>query len=277
MQATFPDGASVPALGIGTYRMGESARLRDQEVATLQLALDAGVCLIDTAEMYGDGGAEMVVGAALRGDRRDKAFVVTKVLPSNAGRRRVIAACERSLTRLGIDRIDLYLLHWRSSTPLAETVDAFEQLVQQGRIARWGVSNFDVADLQELWSIAAGTHCATDQVYYSASRRGVEFDLLPWLQSHRLPLMAYCPFDEGRLLTDRTLAAIGHKHGVSTAQVALAWLLAKPGVVAIPKAGRAQHLRENLAAAALELDAEDIAQIDRRWPPPVKKQGLAIV
>jgi diketogulonate reductase-like aldo/keto reductase len=277
MQATFPDGVSVPALGIGTYRMGESARLHDQEVATLQLAIDAGVRVVDTAEMYGDGGAERVVGAALRGDRRDQAFVVTKVLPSNAGRRRVMAACERSLTRLAIDRIDLYLLHWRNATPLAETVDAFEQLVQQGRIARWGVSNFDAADLQELWSIAAGTDCAADQVYYSASRRGVEFDLLPWLQSHRMPLMAYCPFDEGRLLTDRTLVAIGHKHGVSTAQVALAWLLARPGVIAIPKASRAQHLRENLGAAQLKLDADDIAQIDRRWPAPVKKQGLAIV
>ncbi|HEY4039993.1 MAG TPA: aldo/keto reductase [Burkholderiaceae bacterium] len=277
MQATFPDGVSIPALGIGTYRMGESARSRDQEVATLQLAIDAGVRVVDTAEMYGDGGAETVVGAALRGDRRDKAFVVTKVLPSNAGRRRVMAACERSLARLAIDRIDLYLLHWRSATPLAETVDAFEQLVQQGRIARWGVSNFDVADLRELWSIAAGTHCAADQVYYSASRRGVEFDLLPWCQSHRMPLMAYCPFDEGRLLTDRTLVAIGHKHGVSTAQVALAWLLAKPGVIAIPKASRAQHLRQNLGAAELKLDADDLAQMDRRWPAPVKKHALAIV
>jgi diketogulonate reductase-like aldo/keto reductase len=277
MQVTFADGVSIPALGIGTYRMGESARLRDQEVATLQLAIDAGVRVVDTAEMYGDGGAETVVGAALRGDRRDKAFVVTKVLPSNAARRRVMAACERSLARLAIDRIDLYLLHWRSATPLAETVDAFEQLVQQGRIARWGVSNFDVSDLRELWSIAAGTHCAADQVYYSASRRGVEFDLLPWLQAHRMPLMAYCPFDEGRLLTDRTLVAIGHKHSVSTAQVALAWLLAKPGVIAIPKASLAQHLRDNLEAAQLKLDADDIAQIDRRWPAPVSKQGLVIV
>jgi diketogulonate reductase-like aldo/keto reductase len=277
MQVMFPDGGSVPGLGIGTYRMGESARLRDQEIATLQQAIDVGVRVIDTAEMYADGGAEQVVGAALRGDRRDQAFVVTKVLPSNAGRRRMMTACERSLARLAIDRIDLYLLHWRSATPLAETVEAFEQLVHQGRIARWGVSNLDVAELQELWSLAAGTHCAADQVYYSVSRRGVEFDLLPWLQSHRVPLMAYCPFDEGRLLGDRTLAAIGHKHGVSAAQVALAWLLAKPGVIAIPKASHAQHLRENVAAAQLKLDADDLAQIDRRWPPPVSKHSLAMV
>jgi diketogulonate reductase-like aldo/keto reductase len=277
MDVTFPDGATVPALGIGTYRMGESSRLREREVATLQLAIESGVRVIDTAEMYGDGGAEKVVGAALRDGRRDQAFVVTKVLPSNASRRGVMAACERSLTRLSIERIDLYLLHWRGATPLAETVEAFEQLVQQGRIARWGVSNFDVDDMQQLHDIPGGTRCAANQVYYSASRRGVEFDLLPWLQSHRLPLMAYCPFDEGRLLGDPTLAAVGRKHGVDSAQVALAWLLAKPGVIAIPKAGRIEHLRQNLAAADLKLEAEDLALIDRRWPPPRHKQGLAIV
>ena len=277
MDVAFPDGETVPALGIGSYRMGESAQAREREVATLQLALDVGVRLIDTAEMYGDGGAESVVGAALRGGRRHKAFVVTKVLPSNAGRRRVITACERSLARLAIDRIDLYLLHWRGATPLAETVEAFEQLVHLGRIARWGVSNFDLADLQELYALLAGTHCAGNQVYYSASRRGVEFDLLPWLQSRRVPLMAYCPFDEGRILSDDTLAAIGRKHGVSSAQVALAWLLAKPGVIAIPKAAKPEHLRENVAAASLKLDADDLGQIDRRWPPPAGKQRLAIV
>jgi diketogulonate reductase-like aldo/keto reductase len=277
MDVTFPDGETVPALGIGTYRMGESPRAREREVATLQLALDAGVRVIDTAEMYADGGAESIVGEALRGGRRRKAFVVTKVLPSNAGRRRVIAACERSLARLGVDRIDLYLLHWRSATPLAETVEAFEQLVHLGRIARWGVSNFDVADLQELYALLAGTHCAANQVYYSASRRGVEFDVLPWLHSRRVPLMAYCPFDEGRILNDRTLTTIGRKHGVSSAQVALAWLLAKPGVVAIPKAGRPEHLDENVAATNLKLDAEDMEQIDRRWRPPAGKQPLAIV
>jgi diketogulonate reductase-like aldo/keto reductase len=277
MNVAFPDGRSVPALGIGTYRMGESARVREQEIATLQIAIDAGVRVIDTAEMYADGGAETLVGAALRGGRRDKAFVVTKVLPSNAGRRRLIAACERSLARLAIDRIDLYLLHWRGATSLAETVDTFEQLVHQGRIARWGVSNFDVTDMQELGSLSSGMHCAADQVYYSASRRGVEFDLLPWLQSHRMPLMAYCPFDEGRLLGDRTLVAISSKHGVSTAQVALAWLLAKHGVIAIPKASSARHLRDNVAAMDLRLDAEDITQIDLRWPPPARKQDLTVI
>jgi diketogulonate reductase-like aldo/keto reductase len=277
MDVTFPDGATVPPLGIGTYRMGESSRSREQEVATLQLAIDLGVRVVDTAEMYGSGGAEKVVGVALRGGRRDRAFVVTKVLPSNASRRGVIAACERSLTRLSIERIDLYLLHWRGATPLAETVEAFEQLLQQGRIARWGVSNFDIDDMQQTVQVPGGTRCAADQVYYSVSQRGVEFDLLPWLQSHRVPTMAYSPFDEGRLLGDATLAAIGRKHAVSTAQVALAWLLSKPGVIAIPKAGRIEHLRQNVAAAELKLDSQDFALIDRHWPPPARRRPLAMV
>ena len=277
MDVTFPDATTVPALGIGTYRMGESTRTREREIASLQSALDAGIRVIDTAEMYADGGAESVVGAALRGNRRDGAFVVTKVLPSNASHSGVICACERSLKRLQIDRIDLYLLHWRGATPLAETVDAFEHLVVRGRIARWGVSNFDVSDMQEVQALAAGKRCSANQVYFSVSRRGVEFDLLPWSSSRGMPLMAYSPFDEGRLLGDRTLASIGRKHGVGAAQVALAWLLAKPGVIAIPKAGRSEHVQENAVAANLALDADDIAQIDRRWPPPSKKQALAIV
>ena len=277
MDVTFPDGTVVPALGIGTYRMGESEHSRRSEVATLQLAIDSGVRVIDTAEMYANGAAEQVVGEALRGGRRERAFVVSKVLPSNAGRRAVVAACERSLARLAIDRIDLYLLHWRGSIPLAQTVEAFEQLVERGWIARWGVSNFDLDDIRELHGLPAGSHCAADQVYYSASRRGVEFDLLPWLQSRRVPLMAYCPFDEGRLLGEATLTAIGRRHGVGAAQVALAWLLGKPGVIAIPKAGTPEHLRDNVAAATLRLDPEDIERIDRRWPPPARKQGLAVV
>ena len=277
MDVIFADGTAVPALGIGTYRMGESARTREREIASLQCALDAGIRVIDTAEMYADGGAESVVGAALQGGRRASAFVVTKVLPSNARRSGVIAACEHSLRRLGIDCIDLYLLHWRGATPLGETVDAFEHLLARGHIARWGVSNFDVSDMHEVQALAAGAHCGANQVYFSVSRRGVEFDLLPWARSRGMPLMAYSPFDEGRLLSDRTLAAIGRKHAVGAAQVALAWLLARPGVIAIPKAGRAEHVLENLQAANLVLDTDDIAQIDRRWQPPSKKQALAIV
>jgi diketogulonate reductase-like aldo/keto reductase len=277
MDVRFPDGETVPALGIGTYRMGETAAAREREIGALQLALDAGVRVVDTAEMYADGGAERIVGAALRGGRRDKAFVVSKVLPSNASRRGVMAACERSLARLGIERLDLYLLHWRGATPLAQTVEAFEQLIDQGKIARWGVSNFDLPDMHEVTGLRAGAHCAADQVYYSAARRGVEFDLLPWLREREVPLMAYCPFDEGRLLGAPVLAALARKHGASPAQVALAWLLGRPGVIAIPKAGSRSHQQENNAAPALKLDAGDLAQIDRHWPPPARKQPLAIV
>jgi diketogulonate reductase-like aldo/keto reductase len=277
MDVRFPDGETVPALGAGTYRMGETAAAREREIGALQLALDAGVRVVDTAEMYADGGAERIVGAALRGGRRDQAFVVTKVLPSNASRHGVMAACERSLARLGIERIDLYLLHWRGATPLAQTVEAFERLIGQGKIARWGVSNFDLPDMQEVMGLPAAPHCSADQVYYSAARRGVEFDLLPWLRERAVPLMAYCPFDEGRLLGDAVLAALARKHGTSAAQVALAWLLGRPGVIAIPKAGSRAHQQENNAARALKLDADDLAQIDRRWPPPARKQPLAIV
>ena len=277
MSVTFADGATVPALGIGTYRMGQAAFSRPREIAALQLALDLGVRVIDTAEMYADGGAEQVVGAALGGGRRDQAFVVSKVLPSNASHNGVMAACERSLKRLAIQRIDLYLLHWRGATPLAQTVDAFEELVRRGSIARWGVSNFDLDDMQRLFELNTAARCAANQVYYSASRRGVEFDLAPWMSEQRMPLMAYCPFDEGRLLADRTLAAIGRKHGVSTAQVALAWLLSRPGVIAIPKAGSVEHVRDNAAAANLHLTAEDFELIDRHFPPPKRKQRLSVV
>jgi diketogulonate reductase-like aldo/keto reductase len=274
---TFADGLTVPGLGIGTYRMGQVASAREQEIAAVQLALDLGVRVIDTAEMYADGGAERVVGAALRGGRRDRAFVVSKVLPSNASRSAVLSACERSLERLAIERLDLYLLHWRGATPLAQTVEAFEDLVRRGRIARWGVSNFDLDDMEQLSALDNGAHCAADQVYYSASRRGVEFDLLPWLTRCGLPLMAYCPFDEGRLLRDRTLGAIGRRHGVSAAQVALGWLLSRPGVIAIPKAGSPEHVRDNAAAANLKLTGEDFELIDRHFPPPTRKQDLSVV
>jgi len=277
MMATFADGATVPALGIGTYRMGESASLREREISALQLALDLGVRVIDTAEMYADGGAERVVGAALSGGRRDQAFVVSKVRPSNASRTGAMAACERSLARLAIERIDLYLLHWRGATPLAQTVEAFEELVRRGRIARWGVSNFDLDDMEQLVALEHGAHYAADQVYYSVSRRGVEFDLMPWLSERRVPMMAYSPFDEGRLLRDRTLAAIGRRHGASTAQVALAWVLSRPGVIAIPKASDVGHVRENAAAANLKLTAEDFELIDRHFAPPKRKQRLSVI
>jgi diketogulonate reductase-like aldo/keto reductase len=203
-------------------------------------------------------------------------FIVSKVLPGNSSRAGTLAACERSLARLRSDRIDLYLLHWRGSVPLAETVDAFERLQRDGKIRHWGVSNFDAADMAELWQTAAGRGCAANQVYYSASRRGVEFDLLPWQRERGVPTMAYCPLDQGALARDATLAEIGTRHGASAAQVAIAWLLAQPGVIAIPKAVRPEHVRALVGAGELRLDETDLAKIGRRFPPPKRPQPLAL-
>ena len=279
---TLPGGEAIPALGLGTWRLGESARAAAAEVAALRLALELGYRLFDTAEMYGEGGAEERVGAAVAGAlragdlRRDELFIVSKVYPHNASRSGTIAACERSLKRLKLDHIDLYLLHWRGAHPLADTVDAFETLKRQGRIRHWGVSNFDTDDMEELSSVAGGAHCAADQVYYSLSQRGAEFDLLPWLRARSIAAMAYCPIDQGALARDATLRAIGERHRVSAAQVALAWMLAQPGVVAIPKAAREAHLRENLEAAALALNAADHLELDRQFAPPRRKEPLAM-
>jgi len=279
---SLPSGAKVPALGLGTWRMGENARSRKQEVAAVRFALEAGYRLIDTAEMYGEGGAEEVIGAALadaignRVVRREELFIVSKVSPHNASRQGVVSACERSLKRLGIEHIDLYLLHWRGQHALSATVEGFEALRAAGRIRHWGVSNLDAEDMEELWRAQGGSACAANQVYYSASERGVEFDLLPWQRRHRVPLMAYCPIDQGAAAKDRTLGAIGARRGATAAQVALAWVLRHPDVIAIPKAVREEHLRENLAAAAIELIAEELAEIDRAFPPPNRKRRLAM-
>ncbi len=278
----LPDGERVPALGLGTWRIGESARSRRAEIAAVRQALEIGYRLIDTAEMYGEGGAEEVIGAALAdaiaaGDvRRAEVFIVSKVYPHNATRTGVPAACERSLRRLGLDDIDLYLLHWRGGVPLAETVAAFEALKQRGLIRRWGVSNFDVDDLKALARVANGAHCAANQIYYSASQRGAEFALLPWQRERRIPAMAYSPIDQGAAAHDRTLKAIGARHGATAAQIALAWVLRQPDVIAIPKAVRDAHLRENWAAASIALTPRDLAEIDRRFPPPARKSPLAM-
>lgn len=272
----LPDGSTVAQLGLGTWRMGEHAQQRAAEMDVIRLALDLGVTLIDTAEMYADGAAEALTGEALAG-RRDQAFIVSKVYPHNASRRGVPAACEHSLKRLRTDRIDLYLLHWRGEHPLAETVEAFERLRQAGKIRYWGVSNLDVADLEELAALAAGGQCATDQVHYSASARGVEFDLLPWLRAHRMPLMAYSPLDEGRLADNATLAAIGARHGASAAQVGLAWVMRHADVIALPRTRDPQHLRANLAALELRLTPADLAELDRRFAPPARKAPLSMI
>ncbi|MBO9512838.1 MAG: aldo/keto reductase [Variovorax sp.] len=277
----LPGAGAIPVLGLGTWHMGESAGRRAAEVAAVRAAIDMGWRLIDTAEMYGEGGAEEVVGQAVAealraGDvKREELFVVSKVYPHNASRRGTPAACARSLARLGLDHIDLYLLHWRGEHPLAETCEAMHALQAAGRIRRWGVSNFDVDDMEELDSVDGD--CAANQVYYSVRERGPDFSLLPWQRERGMPLMAYSPIDQGALAADAALGRIAQRIGVTTAQLALAWVLAQPGVVAIPKAVREDHLRENLAAADLLLSAETLAEIDRLCPPPRRKKPLAMI
>jgi diketogulonate reductase-like aldo/keto reductase len=274
--AKLPNGEAVPILGQGTWMMGEKAARRADEVAALQLGLDLGMTLIDTAEMYADGGAEEVVAAAIHG-RRDEAFIVSKVLPSNASRSGTIAACERSLKRLRTDRIDLYLLHWRGSHPLAETVDAFAALRAQGKIRHWGVSNLDLADMRELVALPGGEGVATNQVLYNPMRRGIDFDLAPWSRERAIPIMAYSPIEQGRLLNDAALQTIAKRHGATAAQVALAWTMRDGTTIAIPKATLPDHVRDNRAAHDLTLSVEDLAEIDRAFPPPRRATPLEMI
>jgi diketogulonate reductase-like aldo/keto reductase len=280
---TLPTQQHVPNIGIGTWKMGESKRSRTAEVDAVLHAFNLGYRVIDTAEMYGEGGAEEVVGAALREAiaqrilTRTDVCVVSKVYPHNASTQGVQDACARSLKRLGTDHIDIYLLHWRGQHPLAHTVAGFEALKAQGHIAHWGVSNFDVRDLEELWRTPGGNTCATNQVYYSMSERGVEFDLLPWQRTHKLPTMAYSPIDQGTLAKSAALKDLARTLDATPAQVALAWLLREGDVMVIPKASNPAHQRANLAAARLELNAQQLAQIDALFPPPTRKRGLAMV
>lgn len=282
------DGTPLPVLGLGTWRLGEDASRRQEEIRTLHAAIGMGYRLIDTAEMYGEGGAEQVVGhaaaAAIRtGDvDREALYVVSKVYPHNASRRGTVAACERSLKRMALDYIDLYLLHWRGNHPLNETVAAMQSLVAAGKIRHWGVSNFDVDDLHELAAVlrqgdASAPGCATNQVYYSLSERGPEFGLLPWMRERQMPLMAYSPIDQGVLAADAALAAIAGPRGLTAAQVALAWITSQSGVLAIPKAGTLRHLQQNLAASAIELDAAERQAIEARFPRPQRKTPLAMI
>ena len=265
----------MPALGMGTWHMGEHASLRAAEVAALREGLELGMRLIDTAEMYGEGGAEQVVGEAIAG--RGEAFVVSKFYPHHAERRKLLAACDGSLRALRIDTIDLYLLHWRGPVPLDETVATLEELAAQGKIRRWGVSNFDVADLEELVAVPNGGRVAANQVLYNLARRGIEFDLLDWCARHDVRVMAYSPLDEGRLVRHPALHDIGARLGVPPPRVALAWLLRHPDLVVIPKAATIAHVRENHAAASLALDDEAIALLDRAFPPPRRKHPLEMI
>lgn len=273
---TLPGGQKISALGLGTWRMGEDPQLLSAEADVLRHGLDAGLSLIDTAEMYGEGGAEKVVAEALKG-RRDEAYIVSKVYPHNASYDGVLSACDRSLERLQTDRIDLYLLHWRGQYPFDETVSGFERLKSDGKILHWGVSNLDSDDMKELLAVRDGTKCAVNQVLYNLSDRGIEWDLKPGLDEKRIPLMAYCPLGEGRLLRDASLATLADRHGVTPASIALAWLMAQKQTVAIPKTSRMERIAPIVAALDIELDDEDLALLDHEFPPPDGPSALSIV
>ena len=273
---TLPSGTTVPALGLGTWQMGETKARASDEIDSLRLGLDLGMTLIDTAEMYGDGEAERIVGRALQ-DRRDAAFLVSKVYPWNASRHGTIAACEASLQRLGTDRLDLYLLHWRGEHPLGDTVAAFEALRAAGKIGAWGVSNFDVADMEELLALPGGENCAVNQVLYNLSRRGIEHDLLPWCQAHAIPVMAYSPIEQGRLVHHPELTRIAKAYQATPAQVALAFLLERDGVIAIPKSANPARVRENRDAVDLDISDEDWSALDAAFPPPARKMALEML
>lgn len=270
---TLPSGIAVPALGQGTWNMGENASRARDEITSLKTGLDLGMTLIDTAEMYAEGGSEEVVGKATEG-RRDEVFLVSKVYPNNASRNGAVEACERSLKRLNTDRIDLYLLHWRGNHPLAETVEAFESLKTAGKIEAWGVSNFDVADMNELLAVPNGGNVAANQVLYNLARRGIEYDLLPWCQERSIPIMAYSPIEQGRLLNNPDLIHIAKTYQATPAQIALAFLLERDGVIPIPKSSDPRRIEENRDSVALDISDEDWTLLDAAFPPPSRKKSL---
>lgn len=272
----LPSGQAIPILGIGTWQMGENRRDRQREIEALRYGLDLGLSLIDTAEMYGEGGAEEVIASAIA-DRRSEVFLVSKVYPHNASRAGAIAACERSLKRLKTDYLDLYLLHWRGSIPLAETLEAFHRLQQAGKIRSYGVSNFDIQDMEEALHLQGGSAIATNQVLYNLRRRGIEWNLLPWCRQRNIPIMAYSPIEQGRLLTHRVLQSIAQERGTSAAQVAIAWLLHQEGVIVIPKSSRRHHIEQNYAALNLQLSVEELASLDAAFPPPTRPVPLEML
>ena len=273
---TLPSGERVPAVGLGSWNLGDDRSMRAEEIASLRLGLDLGATLIDTAEMYGEGRAEELIAEAIAG-RRDEAFLVSKVYPHNATAQGAIAACERSLKRLKTDRIDLYLLHWRGAVPLAETLQVFMRLKEAGKIRHYGVSNLDLADMQELWRLPGGDAVATNQLLYNLTRRGIEWDLLPWLRQRRVPLMAYSPLEQARLADNRKLAGFAGRHGMTPAQAALAWLLAREDVIVIPKTGSRGRLKQNLGALDHALTPAQLAELDRLFPPPEGASALQML
>jgi diketogulonate reductase-like aldo/keto reductase len=272
----LPSGEHVPAFGQGTWFMGDDRAARAEEIATLKLGIELGATLIDTAEMYGDGRAEQLVGEAIAG-RRDEVFLVSKVLPQHATRRGTVNACEKSLKRLRTDRLDLYLLHWRGEVPFAETLEALVALQKTGKIRHYGVSNLDLADMQEIAPLPGGAEIATNQLLYNLTRRGIEWDLLPWLDERRIPVMAYSPLEQARLLNHRQLVAFARDHRMTPAQAALAWLLARDDIIVIPKCSRRERLRENLGTLDHTLTAAQLAELDRLFPPPQKPRTLEML
>lgn len=267
---------SLSGLGQGTWYMGDSLHKRAEEIRALRVGVDLGLTVIDTAEMYGDGRSEELVGEAIAGIR-DKVFLISKVLPSNASRQGAKAACERSLKRLDTDVIDLYLLHWQGRYPFAETVAAMTELVAEGKILSWGVSNMDVMEMEEIVSVPNGAECLANEILYNLSRRGVEYDLLPWSEQRGMPVIAYSPVEQGRILNDWALADVAARHGATPAQIALAWVMRKPGILAIPKAGSEAHVRENADALTIRLTSEDLAELDKAFPPPSHKMPLEML
>ncbi|GHU80192.1 aldo/keto reductase [Clostridia bacterium] len=273
------NGLQLPVLGQGAWHIGERPGKAEEEIAALRRGLELGLNLIDTAEMYGGGSSESLIGRALRDVRREEYILTSKVYPYNAGRKNIFSSCESSLKRLGTDHLDLYLLHWRGSVPLAETVDCMEELVKSGKIRRWGVSNFDTDDMRELWDVPGGSNCAVNQVLYHLGSRGIEYDLIPWMRGHDVAVMAYCPLAQAGslkpgLLSNAALLDTAKKHGISVMQLLLAFTLRQEGLIAIPKAGSPAHAAENAAAADIRLPAEDWAEIDRAFPAPTRKMPL---
>ncbi|TWT09391.1 aldo/keto reductase [Planomicrobium sp. CPCC 101079] len=278
---TLPDGTRLPALGQGTWNIGDHKANKEQEIQALQLGIELGMTVIDTAEMYGEGKSERLVGEAIQG-RRDEVFLVSKVYPQNAGLKQIKKSCKNSLKRLGTDSLDLYLLHWRGRVSLAETVEGMEQLKAEGKIKRWGVSNFDTDDMEELWSVPHGKNCTTNQVLYHLGSRGIEFDLMDWHEKHEIPIMAYSPLAQGgshrrALTTDAVLGEIAANHNAAPLQIALAWTLRSGNVQAIPKAGRAEHVIANAQAAAIELTQEELKKLDEAFPGPGQKTPLDVI
>jgi len=273
---TFADGTTVPALGQGTWELGDDPALRDEQQQALARGLDLGMSLIDTAELYGDGRSERLVGEVIAG-RRDEVFIVSKVKPENASEMKMMLSCEKSLERLGVERLDLYLLHWEGRVPLEETVAAFQELVDEGMIARWGVSNLDLRAMEALTQIEGGEDCAANQLLYNLGSRGVEFDLLPWMQARDMPMMAYSPLGRGGLLEHPLILDIANRHGAEPAQVALAAVLRHDGVIAIPKASSVEHVQANADALEVQFDLEDLERLDRAFPPPTQETPLDII